>query len=75
MLGKKTEAPEEATGRYVVQAFASGKGIVKPDVYAEGLQEVLNRGDAKGWRLVHMGGAGSSGAMMITWDRQPDKPG
>ena len=70
---RKKEAPVEAgeTGRFVVQAFASGKGIARPDVYAEGLQELLNAGDAKGWKLVYMGGPGSSGAMMITWDTAP----
>lgn len=70
MFGKTKEAPE-ASGRYVVQAFVSGKGIAKPDVYAYGLQELLNAGEAKGWHMVHMGSPGSSGATMVTWDTLP----
>lgn len=74
MFGRKKEAPvqepqQPLSSRYVVEAFTGSAGAIgSADKYAAGLQDLLNRGDARGWTLVHAGGAGASGAMMVIWD-------
>lgn len=71
--GKKKEPEGPVSTRYEVQSYANLKGIVgDARVYAEGLQKLLNEGEDKGWRLVQVTGAGSSGAVMIVWDTLPD---
>ena len=42
----------ETTGRFVVHVIAADPS---PERLAEGLETTLNGGDARGWRLVHVG--------------------
>jgi phosphoglycolate phosphatase-like HAD superfamily hydrolase len=75
MFRRKNKEPEGPTStRYEVQSYASLKGIVMDaQVYADGLKKLLNEGDDKGWRLLQVTGAGSSGAVMVVWDTQPNR--
>jgi hypothetical protein len=61
--GSKTEAEDQATGRYVVERVASlvtGKRV---------LQSTLNEGAAKGWALHTIVPAGQSDFVLVVWDR------
>lgn len=68
MFGRKKEEPRQQ-GRYYAQTFQTSlSGLVKS--YDTELQEALNAGSAKGWRLISAAGYGGNTNTGVTlfWD-------
>jgi hypothetical protein len=69
MFGKRKEQPPETPGRYRVDNVPLVKLVANKSASVV-MEEVLNAGDNKGWRLVSITHGGSS--VLVTWDTQPD---
>lgn len=73
MFGKKKRASEEAPPgkRYRVETV-NLNATFKPEGRAGQIEDALNRGDAKGWKLVSMEDHGQWHVRVIVWDTERD---
>ncbi len=63
--------PEPRSTRYLVQAVSAEEGDAKVEEYTEDVQRLLNAGDDRGMRLVHLGEATRFDATIVVWDTVP----
>jgi len=63
--------PEPRSTRYLVQAVPTEDGSTGIEAYTEDLQHLLNMGEDRGRRLVHIGEARRFDATIVVWDTAP----
>ena len=70
--GQEAEAePEPRSTRYLVETVAAADGAAGVEAYARDVQRLLNEGDGRGSRLVHIGEIGLRDAAIVVWDTAP----
>lgn len=67
---KKGPEPPALSERYVVETL-NLSATFKPEKRARVIQDALNLGDAKGWKLVTMEDQGQWHVRIIVWDTSP----
>lgn len=66
MFGKSKETAKPTSTRYKVESFHSAG---KTATLVAGLEDLLNAGEDKDWKLVFM--TQHAGAFFVTWDTNP----
>ncbi len=67
-----SDEQEMSGGRYQVRLVS---GQMRQKSHQQGVQEILDEGAARGWRLVSANSTNASGAWVtsIYWDTTPDR--